>query len=106
MSAMPDAIATDRPVSTPYRLLVVNGNTTSDLTVSLAAQARAFFGGAAEKRPCLRGQADRQVGRGVAVDHQQAVWRGNGPIGGDGVGHGGHGTNPYLFVYKHSTKFC
>lgn len=48
MSALPDAVAFDRPAFTPYRLLVVNGNTTSDLTDSLAEQARAFFGGAAQ----------------------------------------------------------
>lgn len=48
MSAMPDAIVIDRPVFTPYRLLVINGNTTSDLTGSLAEQARVFFHGAAQ----------------------------------------------------------
>lgn len=48
MSAMPDAVAIDRPVFTPYRLLLINGNTTSDLTGSLADQARVFFNGAAQ----------------------------------------------------------
>lgn len=47
MPAMPHAVTVDRPAFTPYRLLVVNGNTTSDLTRSLAAQARTFFDGAA-----------------------------------------------------------
>jgi len=52
MPATHDAIALDppaidRPAFQPYRLLVVNGNTTSDLTASLAGQARAFFDGAA-----------------------------------------------------------
>lgn len=47
MSAMTDAGVLDRPALSPYRLLVVNGNTTSELTSSLAAQARNFFGGAA-----------------------------------------------------------
>ncbi len=37
----------DRAAFAPYRLLVVNGNTTSSLTDSLAAQARAFLGTAA-----------------------------------------------------------
>lgn len=37
----------DRAAFAPYRLLVVNGNTTSSLTDSLAAQARAFLGAAA-----------------------------------------------------------
>lgn len=43
-----DALTLDRPAFTPYRLLVVNGNTTSDLTGSLAEQARVFFDGAAQ----------------------------------------------------------
>ncbi|MEN5167803.1 aspartate/glutamate racemase family protein [Achromobacter kerstersii] len=52
MPATHDAIVLDppainRPAFQPYRLLVVNGNTTSDLTTSLANQARAFFDGAA-----------------------------------------------------------
>ena len=37
----------DRAAFAPYRLLVVNGNTTSSLTDSLAEQARAFLGAAA-----------------------------------------------------------
>ncbi|MGY6271093.1 aspartate/glutamate racemase family protein [Achromobacter denitrificans] len=45
MSAVPDAACP--PVSAPYRLLVVNGNTTAELTASLASQARAFLGDAA-----------------------------------------------------------
>lgn len=52
MPATHDAIVLDppainRPAFQPYRLLVVNGNTTSDLTTSLANQARVFFDGAA-----------------------------------------------------------
>ncbi|AZS78620.1 hydrogenase expression protein HupH [Achromobacter spanius] len=47
MPAMPDAVSLDRPAFTPYRLLVVNGNTTSSLTDRLAAQAQSFLGGAA-----------------------------------------------------------
>ncbi|WP_249292623.1 aspartate/glutamate racemase family protein, partial [Achromobacter ruhlandii] len=46
MSAAP-AVPPDRLAVTPSRLLVINGNTTADLTVSLAEQARAFFGDAA-----------------------------------------------------------
>ncbi|MDQ6212435.1 aspartate/glutamate racemase family protein [Achromobacter insolitus] len=45
MSAVPQAAATAQSVSSPYRLLVVNGNTTSELTSSLASQAEAFYGG-------------------------------------------------------------
>ncbi len=45
MSAVPQAAATAQAVSSPYRLLVVNGNTTSELTSSLASQAEAFYGG-------------------------------------------------------------
>lgn len=40
--------AIDRPATTPYRLLVVNGNTTATLTASLAAQASTFYGDAAQ----------------------------------------------------------
>jgi len=47
MSAVPEALVLPLPVGAPYRLLVVNGNTTAELTGSLAAQARAFFGDAA-----------------------------------------------------------
>ena len=46
MSAAP-AVLPDRLAVTPSRLLVINGNTTADLTASLAGQARAFFGDAA-----------------------------------------------------------
>ncbi|AKP89280.1 aspartate/glutamate racemase family protein [Achromobacter ruhlandii] len=46
MSAAP-AVLSDRLAVTPSRLLVINGNTTADLTASLAEQARAFFGDAA-----------------------------------------------------------
>ncbi|WP_052097120.1 aspartate/glutamate racemase family protein [Achromobacter sp. RTa] len=44
MSAVPIAAVTHLPAASPYRLLVVNGNTTSELTGSLAGQARAFLG--------------------------------------------------------------
>jgi allantoin racemase len=44
MSAVPQAAATELSLSAPYRLLVVNGNTTSELTASLASQAEAFYG--------------------------------------------------------------
>lgn len=42
MSAAP-AVLSDRLAVTPSRLLVINGNTTADLTASLAEQARAFL---------------------------------------------------------------
>ncbi|WP_313379816.1 aspartate/glutamate racemase family protein [Achromobacter insolitus] len=48
MSAVPQAAATAQSVSSPYRLLVVNGNTTSELTSSLASQAEAFYGGSVQ----------------------------------------------------------
>lgn len=49
MSAAPDAIVSDCPAAaSACRLLVVNGNTTAELTASLAIQARAFFGDAAQ----------------------------------------------------------
>ncbi len=50
MSAVPHALVSPLPVAAPYRLLVVNGNTTSELTGSLAAQAEAFLGDAARVR--------------------------------------------------------
>lgn len=46
MSAAPDTATP--PAAAPRRLLVVNGNTTADLTASLAGQARAFLGEAAQ----------------------------------------------------------
>lgn len=49
MSAAPDAVLFDSPAAaTACRLLVVNGNTTAELTASLAIQARLFFGEAAQ----------------------------------------------------------
>lgn len=47
MSAAPVAELSARIAPPPCRLLVVNGNTTDDLTIRLAEQAHAFFGDAA-----------------------------------------------------------
>ncbi|WP_129530100.1 aspartate/glutamate racemase family protein [Achromobacter agilis] len=47
MSAVPKAAVAPLPAASPCRLLVVNGNTTSELTASLAGQARTFLGDAA-----------------------------------------------------------
>ncbi|MNL49988.1 hypothetical protein D3C87_1729670 [compost metagenome] len=47
-----------------------------------------YVRGATKKAVRLRGKAFRQAGRGVAVDHQQAVRREGGPVRGHGVGHG------------------
>ena len=48
MSAAPAIELSASLATTPCRLLVVNGNTTDDLTTRLAEQARAFFGDAAQ----------------------------------------------------------
>jgi len=45
-----DCPTAERSGPAPYRLLVVNGNTTASLTDSLAGQARAFFGTAVQLR--------------------------------------------------------
>ncbi|MEN4918717.1 aspartate/glutamate racemase family protein [Achromobacter spanius] len=50
MPAPSDSLAADRQGAAPYRLLVVNGNTTAALTDSLAGQARAFLGAAVQLR--------------------------------------------------------
>ncbi|SIT27399.1 aspartate/glutamate racemase family protein [Achromobacter sp. MFA1 R4] len=50
MPNTPDSLTADRPAAAPYRLLVVNGNTTATLTDSLAGQGRTFFGTAVQLR--------------------------------------------------------